>query len=82
MKNITLCPSPPPLLLKKRKNSGKIKKKFRINKEKYGKMQKILEKIPSISLTLDEILKRLQKNLKKHDVKNYVDIWNIPPSLL
>ena len=45
-------------------------------------MQKILEKIPSISLTLDEILKLLQKNFEKHDVKNYVDIWNIPPSLL
>ena len=31
-----------------------------MNKEKYGKMQKILEKIPSISLTLDEILKLLE----------------------
>ena len=45
-------------------------------------MQKILEKIPSISLTLDEILKLLEIFFKKYDVKNYVDIWNIPPSLL
>ena len=45
-------------------------------------MQKILEKIPPISLTLDEILKLLEFFFFKYDVKNYVDIWNIPPSLL
>ena len=76
---LTIYPAPSPKILR---HVLTPPPNFAQKQEKFGKNKKILEKIPSISLSLDEILKLLQENFEKHDVKNYVDTWNIPPSLL
>ena len=60
---LTIYPAPSPKILR---HVLTPPPNFAQKQEKFGKIKKILEKIPSISLSLDEILKLLQKKILKN----------------